>query len=350
MKVTKKNLILMLLAFITITSCSCGDRSNHKVKEPLTDGDVSSARPETVKGTVKSKDAGQIEALIVVLDSKDINARRDAIKALKETGRPAVEPLIDAVANGSPVKQSIAAPLLDEIDIDWVDRESAQKTVPYFLQELISEDADVRKKAGQTLENIGEPAMEQLIAALRGDNSLIADFVGPILMRIDMYWVRSEPGRRSIPEFIAALKDERPGVRKNASKALINMGHEVIDSLLITLTDEDWDFQKRVSWILKKIDPEWPSTESAVRAVPYFIDALKSDKESVRFGAVIALGKIKDYRSVEPLIYALNDEFLYAGTKAEKVLKDLTGEDFGKDQTKWLTWWEKNKDTSPYKK
>ncbi|MGR3176271.1 MAG: hypothetical protein ACUZ8N_17020 [Candidatus Scalindua sp.] len=63
--------------------------------------------------------------------------------------------------------------------------------------------------------------------------------------------------------------------------------------------------------------------------------------------AAVALGGIKDYRAVEPLIDALKDERLIVRVKSAYALYEVTGKDFGRSQEKWQEWWIRNKQNIP---
>jgi HEAT repeat protein len=80
------------------------------------------------------------------------------------------------------------------------------------------------------------------------------------------------------------------------------------------------------------------------RALEPLIAMLKNDQNGyVRAMAAWALGKIKDRRAVEPLIDGVTDESSDVKKMAPQALKEITGQDFGKDPVKWREWWEKNK-------
>ena len=78
---------------------------------------------------------------------------------------------------------------------------------------------------------------------------------------------------------------------------------------------------------------------------PLITTLLNDANEFIRIRAVVALGKIKDQRAIEPLIYALKNINKYRGGASIVVsaLQEITGENYGKDIKKWERWWEKNK-------
>jgi len=59
--------------------------------------------------------------------------------------------------------------------------------------------------------------------------------------------------------------------------------------------------------------------------------------------AAEAFGELKDPRAVEPLISALEGENSWVREEAAKALANITGKDFGEDDTKWESWWHENK-------
>lgn len=71
-------------------------------------------------------------------------------------------------------------------------------------------------------------------------------------------------------------------------------------------------------------------------AVEPLLEALKDPSEGVRWSAASLLGELKDERSIDPLIEALEDSSL-AGT-ASDALAAITGEDFGEDAENWRKW------------
>jgi len=77
-------------------------------------------------------------------------------------------------------------------------------------------------------------------------------------------------------------------------------------------------------------------------AVHSLIVALKNDRDAKVHRPIIwALGEIRHYSSIEPLIDCLNDNRFKRN--AAEALKRITGKDFGKDAEKWKEWLEQNK-------
>jgi hypothetical protein len=131
------------------------------------------------------------------------------------------------------------------------------------------------------LENIGKPAVEPLIAALRDEQADIRAFSALTLGRIGDV--------RAIEPLIAALDDQEATVRQRAAEALGSFTDpNVIDALSIALDDEN---------------------------------------EQVRRSALLSLGNIRDPRAAEIIIRAIDK------STAEE-LEKTTEQDLGQDQDK----------------
>jgi HEAT repeat protein len=109
-----------------------------------------------------------------------------------------------------------------------------------------------------------------------------------------------------------------------------------VERLIADLKDRSW----QIRWYAASALGEMKEP----RAVEPLIGILKNDRNGyVRAMAAWALGKIKDRRAVEPLIDGITDESNDVRKRAPLALKEITGQDFGKDPAKWREWWEKNK-------
>ena len=107
------------------------------------------------------------------------------------------------------------------------------------------------------------------------------------------------PGK-NVDRLILGLKHKDPVVRLNATTALgKTKDARAFEPLIAALKDEKYSVRRNAADALVSIGPP---------AVEPLIAALKDKDSSVRSGAAGALGKIKDARAVEPLIAALKDE------------------------------------------
>jgi len=77
-------------------------------------------------------------------------------------------------------------------------------------------------------------------------------------------------------------------------------------------------------------------------SVQYLINALNSDFLFLRAYSAESLGKIKDFRAIEPLIPLIDDKEKTVREAAENALNEITGESFG-SRSGWENWWKTNK-------
>jgi len=181
------------------------------------------------------------------------------VKKLKETRN--VPGLILALKNKDPTVQYDAAEALGDIgDIRAVE--------PLSTALGTSEYSGVRWKSAEALAKIGSPAVEALIGALRNADD-------------DVRWKAAialgEIGDiRAVDPLILLLRDEDRFVKSHAALALGALGEPAVSSLLRALSEGDGN---------------------------------------LRWGAAIALGKIQDPKSIEPLIRSLADK--YENVRAE---------------------------------
>jgi HEAT repeats len=79
------------------------------------------------------------------------------------------------------------------------------------------------------------------------------------------------------------------------------------------------------------------------RLIPLMV-GLKSRRPGLRLLALRNVAKIKDPWAIDTLIVALADSNARVRQAAAEGLKNLTNQDFGEDQQKWLHWWEQAQD------
>lgn len=132
----------------------------------------------------------------------------------------------------------------------------------------------------------------------------------------------------------AAARDEDPGVRASAARALSRHGSMRHVPLIIPNLEAD-------SRILR-----WEATKALQRlhdpaAIRPLIERLSLDNEAaaeVREAAAIALGQYAETPVVLALLEALNDRDLAVNNAARTSLTILTGQDFELDTRAWIRW------------
>jgi HEAT repeat protein len=194
------------------------------------------------------------------------------VEILASLGKPAVEPLIDALAGADPL---------------------------------------VRRQAAQALGEIKDPrAVQPLIGLLKDRDALIRRHAVEALGKIK--------DGRAVSPLAARLADKREEshVRTAAAEALGTLRDPAaLESLIAGLTAPDWALRSRAAEALGKIGD--------VRALDPLMDALRDQDPVVRGYAVEALGELKDLRAVVPVGAALQDRDREVRKKAEEALAKI---------------------------
>ncbi|GAB4519975.1 MAG: hypothetical protein OHK0046_29630 [Anaerolineae bacterium] len=196
-------------------------------------------------------DNRSVQALLRALDQGVMNA---AVALGKLKDRWAVKPLMDVMHNDTlhHAMRILAARALGEI--------GDPAPIPVLLEWLHHPDTEYQRCAVDALVNMGTPALEPLLQALRYRQALARQNAAQALGKLHL------PG--AIPALIEALSDPVMLVRVGAVVALIELGAPAVEPL---------------------------------------IEALDHQEIHVRVGAVEALGAIKDARAVEPLQALVDD-------------------------------------------
>ncbi|NHJ33521.1 MAG: HEAT repeat domain-containing protein [Asgard group archaeon] len=172
-----------------------------------------------------------------------------------------------------------------------------EKTLTEYINELESEDANVRIEAAVALGDWGnDRAVTPLIEALFHPDENLRRESARALKEIS--------NRRSVEPLITVLLDDTSAeVRAEAAFALgyfTRLTFE-IDGLLQALKDEHYLVRQNVAFALGRIKRR--------KAVKDIISILQNDENyHVREMAAWALGEIRDKRAIEALISAFNDE------------------------------------------
>jgi len=225
-----------------------------------------------------------------VFDVPAVSIGCQAAVAIGKLGERGFEVLIGALKNRDPnvrLHVVIALGILKD-----------RRAMKYLTTALGDEDAEVRRCAAITADEIDKKAFTGLIANLK-DKNIDARIPAIKVLGKIKYAPAVEP-------LIAILNDQDSRVKIAAIEALGAIGD--------------------------------------AQAIEPLVVVLKNDKNpNIRKEAVVAIGNIKDARIIQPLIYSLKDKDIVVGVIALSSLKDITGQDFSLDSEKWWEWWEKNK-------
>ena len=227
----------------------------------------SEVRIMAAKALLELRDPLSVDALIEALND-DAEVQKITKEALKAIGRPAVEPLTAFLRDDNPYICMVVIKLLGEIGdslavghligvmkhfVSWQLRyEAAQalgkikdpRIVGPLLEALNDRNTRVREAAAKSLKEVGEPAVELLIASLRdenqdvcfkaivilgeiGDSRAVEPLVG-VLKNFELWALRFEAARslgmikdpRAIGPLTEALYDKDEYVREGAEGAL----------------------------------------------------------------------------------------------------------------------------------
>lgn len=215
--------------------------------------------------------------------------------------------------------------------IEVMARLKDSRVVKTLVYALMDKDWIVRRTAADSLGDMNSSlAVEPLMSSLLEDeNSIVRIAAAYALGKIRDF--------RAVSALITALnKDSYSGVRDAAATMLGEWKHpETIRWLIYALRDEQhWEVRDRAALALVKIGT--PAIES-------LLDALHHYDLQVQKKVIYVLGKLNDFRAVEPLIEILGDKDSHLRNDAGFALRNITGEDFGEDQIQWQYWWEQRK-------
>ena len=188
--------------------------------------------------------------------------------------------------------------------------EMGEVAVEPLIAALKDQSDSVREYAVMALGEIGDKrAVEPLIAALKDQSVSVRR---KVVLAFRQIGDKRSGGRRIgyadfVKPLIAALKDPCHDVRSHALSILVYDTHdEAVEPLIAALKDQCDDVRKEAVTTLGKIGDKRGWLPAA--AVEPLIAALKDQSDDVRNSAARALGQIGDKKAVEPLVAALKDQ------------------------------------------
>lgn len=224
---------------------------------------------------------------------------------------PLVQPVQEAAVVEEKVKDEVEIQIDLLKDKDWFRRKDAaitlgemgdERAIAPLIAALRDSEWNVREAAQDALAQIGSPAVEALIKALR--EYQIRAFVIEVLGKIK--------DERVLDPLMAQLRHEE--FKDVATKALVEVGSPAVERLMAVLNDKDKHVRKHAVMALGDI--------SLPEAVDPLIDATKDEDWAVRLQAMAALDKIGDERG-KPAIKALTKDPDFAvQMRAERIIWD----------------------------
>ena len=204
-----------------------------------------------------------------------------------------------AIFEKTPLRQQLEA-----LGVPVIDDFPTASDVPRLLQELKSDNEDVRRSAAHDLQLIGPDAKEAvpaLINALQDDHATVRAAAAAALQLI------GPDAKEAVPALIVGLQDDNHYVREAAALALSGIGPDAkaaVPALINALQDDHHYVRAAAVGALRYIGPD------AKAAVPALIDALQDEVANYRGAAATALGSIgaDAEKTVPALINALQDD------------------------------------------
>ena len=241
------------------------------------------------------------------------------VDSLKSIGGPSVQPILNALKDETLFVQPKGEAPVAPGDVP-VEAPAAPLPVNNFF---------VLQKVADILAEIGEPAIEPLVAALKDEQWHVRWTAAAALGGI--------ADKRAVEPLIASLKDANPEVRCAATLALESMRDaRAVPGLAEALQDSNADLRCNAADALAAVkDPH---------AVVALISAMNDKESQVRLHVVTALGEIRTAQAVDALIAALGDKDPGVRQMAARKLQEITGQNFGQDAAQWRQWWGTNKD------
>jgi HEAT repeat protein len=351
------------------TMASLGKLNHAKVGEQLiAQLQNKGADPAMTLGVIETlgmlRESRAVDALLSCLANDSDQISGEAIDALGQIGAPAVTPLVAALKDPKARVRGLAAEALGQIgDARAVGPLVACLKNPRPDQTTVGEpdtpngeesddqkkaheeeDSQVRKKTGEALGKLGQPAVTPLIACLDDNDPSVRSLAATALGQLH--------DSRAIAPLIDHLmklsgKDttdeensEDVNVHESLIDALADLGTPAIKPLLACLKDKDIHGQEDAAAVLNRLqylpaDAEgkaaffvllrsWDKlVELGAPAVAPLLDCLKDEDYSRRQGAAQALGQLGDKRAVKPLIACLQDENVDVKKNAATALGQL---------------------------
>ncbi|HZC68770.1 MAG TPA: HEAT repeat domain-containing protein [Nitrospirales bacterium] len=264
----------------------------------------------------KTEDAGQAKAKPVETTS----AMPDGSDKSEYMPTGPEQPVAEAEAPAAPAVEEVKAPeekVKDEVEIqidlmkdkDWYHRREAaitlgemgdERAIPHLIVALRDSEWNVREAAEDALAQIGSPAVEPLIKALR--EYQIRKFVIKILGKIK--------DERVLDPLFAQFRNEE--FKDAAAQALVEVGQPAVERLTAVLNDKDKNVRKHAIIALGDI--------GVTECVDLLIEATKDEEWEVRLAAIAALDKIGDARGKPAIKALMKDPDFVVQMRAERII------------------------------
>jgi HEAT repeat protein len=243
-----------------------------------------------------------------------------------------------------------------------LEKRQDKKAIQALIVLIYDEDPDVAEASSKALVKIGQPAIPELIQSMKNDPFVFK--TEPGLSGASK--VLAMMNESALNKVVVALKNDDYRIRVNAAKVLGKIGDEkAVKSLCNALSDETWRVRVNARWALQEIgapavkslitllEIENPQLREAAamalgnikdsRSIPILRTTFKKDKNIlVRVSAAWALGEFKDKDSIDALITALGEQNGLIRASALCALRKITGQNYTENPENWNRWRENN--------
>ncbi|MCK5717295.1 MAG: HEAT repeat domain-containing protein, partial [Thiomargarita sp.] len=226
---------------------------------------------------------------------------RSLIEAFGEIGTASVSvvpSLVTALVDSNDSVRYAARIALDErIDPNWAQNESVFSVIPELIQALTSDNNKIRTAAAMTLGKFGKKsvsAVPQLLTSLVDDNLTMSEIFVSTLNKIVPNWEKSDAARTILlPTLITTLNNhsdasccafsaiylEKLDPKWPSSQTAHDAIHVLVTALAVT---PNFELGKVITELLDRIDAHWFKTEAAICAIPYIVNAMVDKNEIIR--------------------------------------------------------------------
>lgn len=260
---------------------------------------------------VEQKSSPEIERLVAALASEDVQTRRDAAYDFAKLGKDAL-PAIDALVKG----------LDDRDDQVWMQSAmavarigaNAGAAIDSLIGSLGDDNDQRRYRSAWALSRIGAEAIPALIEAAGGESTRRR------VAALDaMGWMADNPDG-IIAALEAALRDDRPDVRRQAAVSMGRLGAPAAQSLGLALNNDFAEVRAAAASALAKLDGHADAYRERL------IQLIEDPDSEVRAAAIVAVSvtSVTDRQMVDLIVDAVMDQEADVRAGGVIALKNLT--------------------------
>jgi len=266
----------------------------------------------------------KIEDGVKKMKGESTGVRQQGYKELRDIGANCAPYVAEALTDKLVVSPSkvMMCDLLGEL--------KSKEALPALTATLRNQSPAIRAAAARAIGSVADlSSIEPLVGLLADEDPHVREAAIDSLAAVNA---------NEAPRITQLLKDEQENVRVAAIKFLNGRKDTA------TIQDIREAFTKDKSGNVRAIAARTIGEMKDTAAVDALMIAVIEDPDNfVREECAASLGAIRDSKALPALIEALKDDYKDIQLKAASSLKEMTGQDFGKDYEKWLNWYASNK-------